>query len=217
MANELTKELFIKMLSRARAKIEENFDYLNELDSATGDGDHGTAILSTMKAAVEATKEEATFTALLNNVGWGIMKATGGSTSSLTGAFYLGMGNVVQDETLSPEKTVKAFEAALKNTASMTPAKAGDKTMMDAIIPAVEAMRKQITDNPESTLAEIFAAAAQAAREGAEATKEMTAKQGRAKNLGPRSVGHIDAGATSFALIMTAFAETLEAAAEKAE
>lgn len=207
MANELTKELFIKMLSRAQTKIEENFNYLNELDSATGDGDHGTAILSTMKAIVAATKQEVSFSDMLNKIGWEIMSATSGSTSSLTGAFYLGMATAVHDEALTSEKMVKMFEAGLANISAMTTAKVGDKTMMDAMIPAVEAMKQQITDFPDSSIEAILTKAASAASEGTDATKEMVAKLGRARNLGERSIGHIDAGAASFTLVMAAFAE----------
>lgn len=214
MATELTKTLFVKMLTTALAKVEEQFDYLNQLDSATGDGDHGTAILSTMKAAVESAKQEATFSQTLGNVGMGIMSATGGSTSSLTGAFYLGMSLAVQDEALSPAEVVAMFSSGLDNVKSMTTAKFGDKTMMDAMIPAVEAMKTDLATDQNVSLQTIFDNAAVAATKGAEATKDLIAKQGRAKNLGERSIGHLDAGATSFALIMTAFADAVRTANE---
>ena len=204
---ELTKELFQKMLDGALAKIESNFDYLNELDSATGDGDHGTAILSSMKAAVEAAKAEGSLSKTLSNVGWGIMNATGGSTSSLTGSFFLGMSDATDAESLSAEQTAALFAAGLASVETMTTAKVGDKTLMDALIPAIETMKKTIADNPKATVAELFSAAAAAAKTGAESTAELVAKFGRAKNLGERSAGHLDAGATSMAMIFDAFAE----------
>lgn len=204
---ELTKELLQKMLDGALAKIETNFDYLNELDSATGDGDHGTAILSSMKAAAEAVKAEGSLSKTLSNVGWGIMNATGGSTSSLTGSFFLGMSDATDAESLTAERTAALFAAGLVSVETMTTAKVGDKTLMDALIPAVDAMKKTLADNPKATVAELFSAAAAAAKTGAESTAELVAKFGRAKNLGERSAGHLDAGATSTAMIFDAFAE----------
>ncbi|MDO5552813.1 MAG: DAK2 domain-containing protein [Planctomycetia bacterium] len=211
MANELTKEIFARMLAAALAKIEENFDYLNKLDSATGDGDHGTAILSTMKAAVAAADVNEGFSKMLSNIGWGIMSATGGSTSSLTGAFYLGMSNAFEDEVLSVEEVAKVFKAGLDNVKAMTTAKVGDKTIMDAMIPAADAMTALAEANPAVTLSELFAAGADAAQKGAESTVDLVAKQGRAKNLGERSRGFQDAGATSFAILMRAYADAVAA------
>ncbi|MDO5582223.1 MAG: dihydroxyacetone kinase subunit DhaL [Planctomycetia bacterium] len=210
MAKVLTKALFAEMLKNALDKIEEKFDFLNELDSATGDGDHGTAILSTMKAAVDVSKQqEVAFSQMLSAIGWGIMSATGGSTSSLTGSFYLGMEEAVKTEELSPVDTAKMFAAGLNNVKAMTTAKVGDKTMMDALIPAVEAMKNGAEANSEITLAELFEAAAKAAEEGVESTKDLVAKQGRAKNLGERSRGHYDAGAMSQSFIFRSFADTV--------
>lgn len=206
MATELTKDLFKIMLETALAAIEKNFDYLNELDSATGDGDHGTAILATMKAAVSGAGQAGNFSSTLTSIAMGIMTATGGSTSSLTGSFYLGMGGYVKKESLSASETAAMFAAGLAGVRNMTKAKVGDKTMMDALIPAVEAM--QTVSN--SDLCTIFDAAAQAADQGRESTKYLTAKLGRAHNLGERSIGHYDAGAASQAIIFQAFAEAVK-------
>lgn len=210
MIKVLTKALFAEMLKNALVKIEEKFDFLNELDSATGDGDHGTAILSTMKAAVDISKQQdVSFSQMLSAIGWGIMSATGGSTSSLTGSFYLGMEEVVKTEELSPVDTAKMFVAGLNNVKAMTTAKEGDKTMMDAMIPAIEAMKNAAATHPEISLVELFDLAAKAAEDGAESTKDLVAKQGRAKNLGERSRGHYDAGAMSQSFIFRAFADTV--------
>lgn len=206
MATELTKDLFKIMLETALAAIEKNFDYLNELDSATGDGDHGTAILATMKAAVSGAGQEGNFSSTLTSIAMGIMTATGGSTSSLTGSFYLGMGSYVKKESLDASETAAMFAAGLAGVRNMTKAKVGDKTMMDALIPAVEAMQTV----PNADLSAIFDAAAQAADQGRESTKDLTAKLGRAHNLGERSIGHYDAGATSQAIIFQAFADAVK-------
>ncbi len=206
MATELTKDLFKKMLGAALTAVEKNFDALNELDSATGDGDHGTAVLATMKAAVANAEGSADFSATLTNIAMGIMTATGGSTSSLIGSLYLGMSNSAKKESLNAAETAAMFDAGLTSVRGMTKAKVGDKTMMDALIPAVEAMQQAAN----GTLADLFEAAAQAADQGRESTKDLTAKMGRARNLGDRSIGHYDAGATSQAIIFRAFADTVK-------
>lgn len=205
---EFTTDLLKKMLAAALTKIEANFDYLNELDSATGDGDHGTAILSSMKAAVAASDAAAPLAQTLQNVGWGIMNATGGSTSSLTGSLFLGMGDAADKEALDPADVANMFAAGLAQVQMMTKAQVGDKTLMDALIPAVEEMKILLQKDPKATLADMLAAAAVVAKKGAESTESLVAKYGRAKNLGDRSAGHQDAGATSTALIFEAFAET---------
>jgi len=205
-----TKELLRQALAEALKKIEENFDYLNELDSATGDGDHGTAILTSMKAAVEAAAADASLSQMLQNIGWGIMNATGGSTSSLTGSLFLGMGDAAEKDTADVTAMAKMLASGLDSVQMMTQAKVGDKTLMDALIPASHTASQVLASNPKATIGQLLAAAADAAKQGAESTKDLVAKFGRAKNLGERSKGHQDAGATSIALILQAFADTVK-------
>ena len=183
MTTEFTKDLLIKALKGALAAVEANFDYLNKLDAATGDGDHGTAILSTMKAAVESAEAPGSLSDTLSNVAMGVMSATGGSTSSLNGSFYMGLSSGAKSDALSPAETVAMYGEGLAMMQTMTSAQVGDKTMMDAMIPAIDAMKS------------------------AEKTSEYVARFGRARNLGERSKGSQDAGATSLALIFQAFAD----------
>lgn len=206
MATEFTRAFLVDALKKALELIEEQFDELNKLDAATGDGDHGTAILSTMKAAVGAAEQPASLTDALSNVAMEIMSATGGSTSSLNGAFYMGLSSGAKSDALSPAETVAMFEEGLAMLQSQTSAAVGDKTMMDAMIPAIEAMRAKIDAEPSATLTDVFQSAADAAKEGADKTADYVAKFGRARNLGERSRGSKDAGATSLALIFRAFA-----------
>jgi len=100
------------------------------------------------------------------------------------------------------------FESGLANVRTSSRANVGDKTLMDALIPAIEAMAGLKEQSPP--LADIFAVAAEAAQKGADSTKELVAKFGRAKNLGERSRGALDAGAVSTALIYQAYAETVK-------
>ena len=204
----LTKQRFRGMLQTALTTIEANLDYLNQLDSAIGDGDHGTAIRTAMQAACRAAQSEGSWSEMLSTVSWEVMGSTSGSTSAITGAFYAGVGNALSNNVdLDTDTFIDMFESALKNVRTVSRAQVGDKTIMDAMIPAIEAM--SALKGKGNTLAEVMQAGAEAAKNGADSTKDLAARYGRAKNLGERSRGHLDAGASSLALIFQAFAETL--------
>ena len=207
MSAVLTKSAFVGLLKAAQQKIKENFDYLNQLDSATGDGDHGTAAVAALDAAVNKGVEDLDagkgFAEILSDIGWSIMTETSGTTSSLIGSLFLGMSEAAPSDELTPAETRTMFEAGLANVQTMTDAKPGDKTLMDAMVPGIEAMKGN-----DTSFAVLFVAAAEASAKGAEATKDLKARFGRARNLGERSAGHIDAGATSMSLIFKAFAES---------
>ena len=207
MTTEFTKDVLTAGLRKALELVESQFAALNALDAATGDGDHGTAIESTLKAAVAASESGAGLASALSDVAMGVMSATGGSTSSLYGSFFMGMD--APSESLDAAQTVAMFRAGLNSLQTMTNAKVGDKTMMDAMIPAIEAMESTIGANAGASLSDVMRAAADAAKSGAEKTAEYVAKFGRARNLGERSKGTADAGATSLALIFQAFAEVV--------
>ncbi len=206
---KFTKLLLQRMLDAALASVEANLPMLNQLDSATGDGDHGTAILAAMKAASIGAKKDGSLAQTLETVGWDVMGGTSGSTSALTGSFFVGMAGAASSEELNADETIAMFEAGLGNVRTSTKAVIGDKTLMDALIPAIDAMSKM--KGSGATLADLFRNAAAAAQAGAESTKDLVAKHGRARNLGERSRGHLDAGATSTALIYAAYAETVTA------
>jgi len=203
-----TKTLLQKMLQAALSSVENQRAMLNQLDAATGDGDHGTAILSAMKAATAATLKEGTLKTTLETIGWDVMTNTSGSTSALTGSFFTGMANVVSGEELDSVQTITMFESGLANVRTSSRADVGDKTLMDALIPAIAAMTALKEQSP--LLADLFAAAAEAAQKGADSTADLVAKFGRAKNLGERSRGSLDAGAVSTALIYRAYAEAVK-------
>ncbi|MGL4595242.1 MAG: dihydroxyacetone kinase subunit L [Thermoguttaceae bacterium] len=199
-----TKTTLQQILTTALIAIEKNLDALNGLDSAIGDGDHGTAILAAIRAAKNSAIKEGTLAETLNQIGWDIMEAASGSTSSLTGSFYIGMSEAAVSDDLNVDQVITMFESGLSNVQKSTRAVVGDKTLMDALIPAIQAMsdRKGTGDS----LKNVFDAAAKAARKGANSTRDMVAKHGRAKNLAQRTIGHDDAGATSTAIIYEAFA-----------
>lgn len=203
MTNEFTKDLLVKSLEASLAAVESKFDELNALDAATGDGDHGTAIVATLKAAVESAKEPGNLADTLSNIAMGVMSATGGSTSSLNGSFYMGMSGGVAGEALDATATVKAYEAGLETMGTMTSAKVGDKTMMDALIPASEA----IAAYTGADEAELFTLAAEAAEKGAADSANYVSKFGRAKSYGAKTIGTPDAGAVSMAKFFTGLAK----------
>jgi dihydroxyacetone kinase-like protein len=145
---------------------------------------------------------------LLYDIGWNIMCADGGSTGPLLGSLFMGMSESVKgDSSLDGAALAAMFRAGLNGTSEQSKAQGGDKTMMDSLMPAVDAMEAAAGDG--KSVGDIFADAAKAAAEGAEATKDMQAKFGRARNLGERTIGHKDPGATSMSLIFQAFAESI--------
>ena len=200
---ELTLDTFKQMLRRALTCIRERQDEFSQLDAILGDGDHGTAMVTAMNAVLEAAEKGTEFKTMLNDMGFNVMLQTSGSSSTLLGAFFMGMSDVVSGNSLDAAAVKAMFGGGLKNVRTQTKAKTGDKTMMDALIPAVEAIENFNSDNIE----DILKAGAQAACTGAEQTVHLKAVFGRARNYGERSIGTADPGATSWACMLSAFAE----------
>jgi dihydroxyacetone kinase-like protein len=200
----------VKMIRAAAAKIRANEPHLSALDAATGDGDHGTTICKVMDAAENAAVADTgnNIAGLLDKVGWDVMCVDGGSAPPLLGSFFTGMGEgAAGKDTLDASAFVAALDAGVAGMRQHSQAQVGDKTMMDALLPAVEAARAAAcSGNVPATLQ----AAAEAATRGATATKEMAAKFGRARNLGDRTKGHQDPGATSVALMFQGFADAVK-------
>ena len=201
----LTIDTFKRMLNRALNRMREHQDEFSRLDAVLGDGDHGMAVVTAMTAAVETAENGTEFKSMLGDIGMNVMLQTSGSTSTLLGAFFLGMSDHSEGTILDTAAVKKMFAGGLLNIRTQTRAKQGDKTMMDALIPAIETITSDSSDN----LQDLFNAAATAAHSGAEATAGMKAVFGRARNYGDRSIGHADAGAMSWACMIAAFAEVL--------
>jgi phosphoenolpyruvate---glycerone phosphotransferase subunit DhaL len=184
--------------------IAEQRQELVRLDTAIGDGDHGTNMDRGMRAAVE--KLEATdgddIGALLKAVGMALVSKVGGAAGPLYGTLFLQMGTASAGRTeLDLAGWTAALEAGVKGVQARGKAEPGDKTMIDALAPAVEALQAG------SELGDALRASADAARAGMEATVPLEARRGRASYLGPRSVGHQDPGATSSYLLLRSAAE----------
>lgn len=204
--SNLTSADLAKILQSGAARVKENHELLSRLDAATGDGDHGVTMKRVAEVIIESVTDGQSLGVgpLLEQVGWNVMSVDGGSTSPLLGSFFIGMSEAVGgSETLDSRTLAVAFESGLAKLRTLTQAKVGDKTMIDALVPAVEALRQAADAGAEPTV--VLAQAADAAQCGTEKTSELQARFGRARNLGPRSIGHVDPGATSIALFFAGF------------
>lgn len=203
----LTIENFKAMMNLALANIKAREEEFSKLDAIAGDGDHGTAVVTALTIIAADAQEGTEFPAMLNDMGMGVMMKTSGSTSTLLGALFMGMGEALEPLQVTNEVNAAQlkvmFRGGLTGVQEQTKAKPGDKTMMDALVPAVEAIETCEADDVKTLLK----AGAEAALKGAEATVNMKANFGRARNLGERSIGFADAGATSWACLFQSFAE----------
>ncbi len=198
-------------------RIHEQATALTALDRAIGDGDHGinmdrgfAAIVSTLdetEAPVAAALNEAEASAtLLRTAGKRLISTVGGASGPLYGtAFLRAAGAIAAGNGRPAETIVAALEAAAGGVASLGKASPGEKTMLDALVPAAQAARTAVDSGAD--LAAVAAAARDAAEAGAVGTIPMLATKGRASYLGERSVGHQDPGATSSALLLRALAD----------
>ena len=188
-------------LKSTAAEFEDRIDELDGLDAAIGDGDHGTNMARGMATAATIVPGPNTTTReYLNQVGMALVSSVGGASGPLYGTFFLRVGQLWQ----SPH-TVSSIWQALKagrdGIASRGRAKVGDKTMLDALCPAVDVLEHAAMERDEEASTSLARAAA-AAQAGAEATRDMLARRGRAAHYGERSIGHVDPGAVSMAMIL---------------
>lgn len=202
---QLTIEAFKAMLDHALTQIKAREDEFSKLDAVIGDGDHGTAIVTALSAINRIAQNGTEFKTMLGDMGMGVMLEVSGSTSTLLGALFLGMSDGASGTELDAAGVKAMFAGGLANVQQQTKAKRGDKTMMDALIPAVEAIQACQSDD----IKDILTAGADAALKGAEETVQMKANFGRARNYGERSIGYADSGATSWSCMFAAFAEAL--------
>ncbi len=198
-----------EMLRGAVEQIRQNHEMLSRLDAAVGDGDHGTTILRSMEAVAQTIADDSgdDLGGLLGKIGWNVMDCDGGSTGPLLGSFFVGMGEAVTGQSeLDCPAVVAMFQGGIVKLARQSRAVVGDKTMMDAFLPALDALQAAASSGDiRATLRQAAAAAA----EGAETTKLYRAKFGRARNLGERGIGHVDPGAVSVSLIFKGCSEAL--------
>ena len=196
-------------ISRFGSAVTEKRDWLTELDSAIGDADHGANMARGMGAITEklSAGTPATVDELLKTVGMTLVSSVGGASGPLYGTFFLRMGMAAGPVTeLDGAGLAAALRAGLEGIVARGKAEAGDKTMFDAMAPAVDALDAALADG--ASIPDAVSAAAKAADAGRDATLPLVARKGRASYLGERSAGHLDPGAASTALLF----ETLAAA-----
>lgn len=210
--NSLTIQEVIAMQDKVADKIILNRDYLGEIDRKIGDGDHGEGMYNgyfAVKNLIASNDSYSSISAFFKEVGMTLLASMGGASGVLFASIYISLADASQNKhTFSTDVLLNGFTEALASLKSRGGAKVGEKTMIDALEPAVIAMKENYLNGED--LVGMLSAATKSAEIGVVATKKMTSKHGRAKSLGKRSLGYQDAGATSIALIFTAMANYVE-------
>ena len=202
----------LAVVKEMAAAMEENRKHLTKLDSEIGDGDHGNNMHRGFQAALERLEgtELQTPADVLKAVSTALVGKVGGAAGPLYGtAFLKASTSLSGKEDLSSEDVAEAMEAALGGVKQRGKAEEGDKTMIDALAPAVAAAKEAASSG--KGVGEVSREAAEAAGEGSEATVPLTARRGRASYLGERAAGHMDPGARSTYLLLDAAARALGA------
>jgi phosphoenolpyruvate---glycerone phosphotransferase subunit DhaL len=207
-----TRDEIVTWLEKLAEVLTENKEYLTELDSAIGDADHGI----NMKRGIDRVMDKLPTVAdkdignILKTVGMTLISSVGGASGPLYGTFFMrgGMAAAAKEE-LNAEDLLEVLQAGLDGIVQRGRAQPGDKTMVDAWLPALAAYRAAL-DNGDDSVAALRAAVA-GAEQGMKETIPLQARKGRASYLGARSIGHQDPGATSSYLILKALLDTLEA------
>ncbi|MFF3912202.1 dihydroxyacetone kinase subunit DhaL [Streptomyces sp. NPDC001852] len=197
----LDADFFRRWMAATTTSVDREAERLTALDSAIGDADHGSNLQRGFTAVSAALEKEAPDTpgAVLVLAGRQLISTVGGASGPLYGTLLRRTGKALGDAAeVSEEQLAEALRAGVDGVMALGGAAPGDKTMIDALVPAVDA------------LGDGFAAARAAAEEGAEATTPLQARKGRASYLGERSIGHQDPGATSSALLIAALHEAAE-------
>jgi dihydroxyacetone kinase-like protein len=207
MSASIGYDVFVRMLTSSAEEIRRNHELLTKLDSVGGDGDHGTTMTRAMGLLEKTIKEASSpdMRNLLQSVGWSIMGVDGGAIGPLLGLFFAGMSDSAPTDSADAAALALMFESGLANLRKQTKAQPGDKTLIDALVPAVEAASASAASGGD--VEAVLDAAAAASAVGAEKTKEYMAKFGRARSIKEQSIGSPDPGATSVSLIFKGFKE----------
>ena len=205
-------------LERYAGIVAEQKQYLTGLDAAIGDGDHGINMdrgFQTVMVKLAQVRDKDAGT-LLKTTGMALVGSVGGAGGPLYGTFFLRAGAALDGKAeVSDKDLVGALEAGLKGVVERGKANRNDKTMVDALAPAIERARQYVDEG--APLEEAIAAAADAAEEGMKATIPLKALKGRASYLGDRSIGHQDPGATSSYLMLRALSDSLASVPQQAK
>ena len=208
----VTREQVVRWLEMTATVLEANKSYLTDLDSSIGDADHGTNMDRGFKKVMEKlpTVADKDIGNILKTVGMTLISSVGGASGPLYGTFYM-RGGMAADakEELDEQDLVNVLQGAVDGIVQRGRAQPGDKTMVDALLPALAALKEAVAEGQGPAAA--VAAAVAAAEQGMKDTIPLQARKGRASYLGERSIGHQDPGATSSYLILNALLDALNA------
>lgn len=205
----ISLDQLVEWLHQFSTLVNENKGYLTELDSAIGDADHGSNMSRGMTAVLDQLPAEGPADAMFKKVGMTLVSSVGGASGPLYGTFFMRLAPALGSSDVVPAASLAtALRAGLNGVVSRGKAELGDKTMIDAMSPAVDAIEGSLSSG--ESLAEATRAGAEAARGGREATIPLVARKGRASYLGERSKGHQDPGATSTTYLFEALAASLD-------
>ncbi|MCK4853088.1 MAG: dihydroxyacetone kinase subunit L [Bacteroidales bacterium] len=210
-----TKEEGIIVLYNIISVIQENKQYLSDIDGAIGDGDHGINMNKGFSMCREELDENpGDLPYGLNVLSRVLMMKIGGSMGPLYGKFFKGIStSLAEKDRIDAQAFGEALSASKESISAISQARVGDKTLVDAFYPAVDAYHKALNEGKNFT--EALADMKQAANAGRDNTQDMVAKIGRSSRLGERSKGVIDAGAASCALILETMADTITGLIDK--
>ena len=210
MTETITTPQLLQALESMCNTIEDEKEYLSELDGAIGDGDHGVNMAKCFrevkKKLAESSAEDVG--ALFNEVGMVVLNSVGGAMGALYGTFFLKLSQESAGKAeVSLSDLVAMFQTGEQGILDIGKANPGDKTLIDTLSPAVRAI--ETAEKEGKTLDGALADLEQAAKQGMDSTKGMLAKMGRASRLGERTIGHQDAGATSCYFILRSLASAI--------
>ena len=202
-ANTLTAEVVLRWMENCAETFTSHKDELTALDAAIGDADHGANMARGFTAVKGKLVElrDKDIGAILKTVAMTLISTVGGASGPLYGTFFLQAGTGANGKReLTPAELATVFNTGLLGLVSRGKAAVGEKTMVDALVPAVAALKAAEGDS----ISNVLARAVEAAKKGADSTVSLVAKKGRASYLGERSAGHLDPGAASSVLLLEA-------------
>ncbi len=206
----ITKDDVLNWVKDYAQVIDENFEMLTDLDREIGDADHGANMRRGFKAVMEKlpSVDDKDIATILKTVGMTLLSKVGGAAGPLYSTLFIKIGTSIGPKTeMELSDWAKALEAGTAGIAALGKAQPNDKTMLDALYPAIDALKKAMGNG--SSTGEALQKSADAAHEGMLATIPLVARKGRASYLGERSAGHQDPGATSTYFLLKSAAETL--------
>ncbi|MEV8241146.1 dihydroxyacetone kinase subunit DhaL [Microbacterium testaceum] len=208
MSGAVSTDDLVAWIRAFRDAVQQHKDELTRLDSEIGDADHGSNMARGLDAVVaKLDPAPATPAELFKTVGMTLVSSVGGASGPLYGTFFLRMGPALASDHADAAALGAALRAGVDGVVARGKAELGDKTMIDALAPALDAWDTAVTDGADPAGA--ARAAAEAAARGRDATEPLVARKGRASYLGERSAGHLDPGATSATLLLEALRDTL--------